>query len=881
MQKKKKKATVKKNVGNLSISQAFFNSTFPHKDNTDDDVSDFITGTETAESGETMGVSEAVRELNNLEESSLSRLNDYLESSSVAFLTAYKSPSWIKHNYKSELSEIDSKKIPRAVDKINRERNKSLLNKIRAYGYTSFKVDGRYENQERKEVSPDNPKAYTDKEESFAVVCKNNNNLETFIKRMVDLGSQYNQESILIVNAKTKDGTFYYMDGHKEEAGKSVFGVDSPFKSLVGGRPFVMESIEGPVEPNIRSRRQLENLMNGEFSVAEAIRELNQLDETTNSRILSHITGEEDWSIVSPYRSEYSEKENQERMTKLKSIVRNKYKLGFIQFISRWVEDGESFDEQSLLIPKCSSETAEKLGKEFNQSSVIVKDEKGAREICTTPFETYKEGETVRTFNISGDKPLNIQDAEEIFSKRKGGPASKPIKGSNTKPFRLKEILEVENPRPSYFQEEQKYKTVLSFEESSGTRDMNKQLSVMEALRELNEDSIEESKKYRRVNKSLFGDTKGKIKTFALISPQNPVGALGSEDEDYRKNFIEYTVNKDKYNKEKLAQLKRETLEKMIKSTGDKALQISNLSYVEVKGHYGEAEKSLMIFNLSLNDALVIARDYGQESFFFGEVGEEQSTISYYQTFNHCKSYKLVEKTRTVSDETDAEDFFSKYGMKFRINLRTFGDDVPVIENLDETISDDTTFMHRALLRKNSAEKEIICEAGLSRILQHTKDKTTFAVIGSQDKDTKEDRYQELISEIRKIAGKGNKIGYNNLEGTYTYDDGTVGVESSVIIYNISKEDALRIANKLNQESIIWKDDNFFGFLTADGKEDGELGRGISLDKEAVKSYGSKLKGKHNNAKGFVFEMLVPTNRGSNFSKQNKSKINRYKIIDM
>ena len=165
--------------------------------------------------------------------------------------------------------------------------------------------------------------------------------------------------------------------------------------------------------------------------------------------------------------------------------------------------------------------------------------------------------------------------------------------------------------------------------------------------------------------------------------------------------------------------------------------------------------------------------------------------------------------------------------------------------------------------------------------MKHTKDKTTFAVIGSQDKDTKEDRYQELISEIRKIAGKGNKIGYNNLEGTYTYDDGTVGVESSVIIYNISKEDALRIANKLNQESIIWKDDNFFGFLTADGKEDGELGRGISLDKEAVKSYGSKLKGKHNNAKGFVFEMLVPTNRGSNFSRQNKSKINRYKIIDM
>lgn len=68
MQKKKKKATVKKNVGNLSISQAFFNSTFPHKDNPDDDVSDFITSTYTTETGAEMGVAEALRELNSLNE---------------------------------------------------------------------------------------------------------------------------------------------------------------------------------------------------------------------------------------------------------------------------------------------------------------------------------------------------------------------------------------------------------------------------------------------------------------------------------------------------------------------------------------------------------------------------------------------------------------------------------------------------------------------------------------------------------------------------------------------------------------------------------------------------------------------------------------------
>ena len=64
------------------------------------------------------------------------------------------------------------------------------------------------------------------------------------------------------------------------------------------------------------------------------------------------------------------------------------------------------------------------LGKEFGQSSIIVCDENGCHEVCTAPFETYSDGDVVRTFNIDRDNPMNISDAEEIFSKRKGGPAS-------------------------------------------------------------------------------------------------------------------------------------------------------------------------------------------------------------------------------------------------------------------------------------------------------------------------------------------------------------------------------------------------------------------------------------------------------------------------
>lgn len=171
-------------------------------------------------------------------------------------------------------------------------------------------------------------------------------------------------------------------------------------------------------------------------------------------------------------------------------------------------------------------------------------------------------------------------------------------------------------------------------------------------------------------------------------------------------------------------------------------------------------------------------------------------------------------------------------------------------------------------------------EDGLARIYTHLSDDVDFAIIGSADMINKKGQFSRLLELVRECASKNHNIGWKYLEGTYTYDnDGTTSVERSVIVYNISKVDALRIAKELNQESIIWKDKDFFGFLTADGIADGELGRGMSLDKEKVQMYGSRLLGKHNKAKAFVFEVLEHSIRGSNFSKQNKDTISRYEIL--
>ena len=148
-------------------------------------------------------------------------------------------------------------------------------------------------------------------------------------------------------------------------------------------------------------------------------------------------------------------------------------------------------------------------------------------------------------------------------------------------------------------------------------------------------------------------------------------------------------------------------------------------------------------------------------------------------------------------------------------------------------------------------------EVSLSRIYQHTKDDKQFAIIGSQDQDTKKDRSNELVDEIRDLSKKYDNIGYNLLKGEYTYEDNTTGAEYSYVIYNIPKEEALKIARDLNQESIIWKDSNYFGFLKQDGTPDGEFNneeKNMAFGKEDTQAFSSRLPGKNNSSQKFVFK---------------------------
>lgn len=223
---------------------------------------------------------------------------------------------------------------------------------------------------------------------------------------------------------------------------------------------------------------------------------------------------------------------------------------------------------------------------------------------------------------------------------------------------------------------------------------------------ELEQLSLEEnSNRYRKLKRSLFGDPSGKIKTFAIISPENPLGWEDSTEEEFKAQFQKWTQDPRKYNAEKLKQMKVTELLHVIQVTGEAALKYGGFNYVPLKGHYGDLEHSFLILNLSLEDAKVIARSYGQISFFFGEVSTQESLIYYYKTSNACVTYKLIEASKTVTYEDEAEDFFSKFGLKFRINMREFGDQVPEIINqksFEESFDDFRGFTGRAAKRRDA-----------------------------------------------------------------------------------------------------------------------------------------------------------------------------------
>ena len=218
-------------------------------------------------------------------------------------------------------------------------------------------------------------------------------------------------------------------------------------------------------------------------------------------------------------------------------------------------------------------------------------------------------------------------------------------------------------------------------------------------------EDLNESERFKKVKRSLFGDPTGKIKTFAIVSPENPLGWKNATDEEIVDRFRKWQNNPSEWNKLSRKNLTSDYLQMRVQKTGETCLRLGGYNYVPIKGFYAEHEHSYIIFNISLKDATIIASSFGQESFFYGEVKANKSVISYYETKDACKTYKLVEKSSTVTYEDEADEYFSKFGFKFRINMKQFGDDVPDVideQAFNESFEDCRTFSSRASRRRDA-----------------------------------------------------------------------------------------------------------------------------------------------------------------------------------
>ena len=184
-----------------------------------------------------------------------------------------------------------------------------------------------------------------------------------------------------------------------------------------------------------------------------------------------------------------------------------------------------------------------------------------------------------------------------------------------------------------------------------------------------------------RVKQTLFGDTSGKIRTFAVLSAENPMGMKFSAKE----------------NNDNTRELKSK-------------LKEMGIQYVPIEGKYGNIEHSFMLFNITREDAQYLAEWFEQESFFFG-INTSPATLIYYETSESDPSkYRKVEENNKISNESDADDFFSRHGdFKFKFDLDYFKESVIELASkiinedaLEKSLQEERTMKSRFIHRLNS-----------------------------------------------------------------------------------------------------------------------------------------------------------------------------------
>ena len=165
-----------------------------------------------------------------------------------------------------------------------------------------------------------------------------------------------------------------------------------------------------------------------------------ELNETKPARYLSHLdksqsfanlTAERNNPLYEPvegdspsiaaYKTKMQQKqsaENNRRIEELKSDLRS-MGLSFIKTHGRWNEGGKQTNEQSFLVPNITKEQALKLGKKYNQYSIIFKERGDDTAYMYITLDNDNFGKPDMQFDMSNqNKFVQVKEPSEREKKR-------------------------------------------------------------------------------------------------------------------------------------------------------------------------------------------------------------------------------------------------------------------------------------------------------------------------------------------------------------------------------------------------------------------------------------------------------------------------------
>ena len=188
----------------------------------------------------------------------------------------------------------------------------------------------------------------------------------------------------------------------------------------------------------------------------------------------------------------------------------------------------------------------------------------------------------------------------------------------------------------------------------------------------LNENFEDETSRRQKAQRALQ-NRNADIRTMCILTAENPMGnALSPEENKIRRTEMEtYLTN-------------------------------AHYAWFRVKGKYGNVEKSHIIYNISLNDALTLGKKYNQESLIFINVNHSDSSAIYeYWEKTANGDYQKTHERKEYIMMDDADDFYTALSRSFKFQIPFFDGN----ENADKEISEQIAHVEEKINSKYLTEE--------------------------------------------------------------------------------------------------------------------------------------------------------------------------------